>query len=62
MEDRSDTIKVRIEPSLKVAFDAVCAEQDRTVSQILRDMIRSYVREHRQADLLQHHKPARGRK
>jgi len=60
MEDRSEIIRARIEPSLKHAFEKVCAAQDRTSSQIMRDMIRDYVKQHAQADLLG--APKRGRK
>jgi predicted transcriptional regulator len=42
----------RLPDELKYAFDRICAAGDRTASQILRDLIRSYVRDHSQSDLL----------
>jgi predicted DNA-binding protein len=52
----------RLPEELKNAFENACKRQDRTASQILRDMIRAYVREN-QPDLGFDEKPAkRGKK
>ena len=53
---------VRIPDELKVAMDNVCAKQDRTVSQIVRDLIRQYVRDNSQLEfeeMSQTHKKTR---
>lgn len=54
-----EIIRARIESDLKAAFERSCKENDRTASQVLRDLIRNYVQENaektRQGDLL---KPA----
>lgn len=49
MEDRSAVITVRIEPSLKTAFERMCAELDRTPSQMLRGFIRQAAQQHASA-------------
>lgn len=55
MEDRTALIALRIEPSIKTAFERMAKEIDRTPSQLLRDAIRDmlhqYTRKHAQRDL-----------
>lgn len=55
-------VKTRVDVDLKVAFEAACRSQDRSASQVLRDMMRDYVRKHAQADLLEQRQPARRRR
>ena len=61
MEDRDDTIKFRVEASLKRQFDETCRGQDQTASQVLRSLIRDYIRKHSQPELPEMGKPARRR-
>jgi len=49
----------RLPEELKAVFEKVCAQQDRTASQILRDLIRAYVRDHQQLELEMDSKPRR---
>lgn len=55
-------VKARVDVDLKVAFEAACRSQDRSASQVLRDMMRDYIRKHAQADLLDQSQPTRRRK
>jgi len=48
---------IRIDDSLKAAMENVCAQQDRTVSQIVRDLIRKYVRDNAQLEFEEISKP-----
>lgn len=50
MEDRTAIITLRIEPSLKSAFERLTAELDRTPSQMLRGFIRNAVEQHAAAN------------
>jgi len=43
MEERTAIINLRIEPSLKAAFEKVAARRDRTTSQMVRDYVRHVV-------------------
>ena len=52
----------RLPDELKAAFENSCAQQDRTASQILRDLIRGYVREHSQLELENISKPKKVKK
>lgn len=45
-------LNIRIDTDLKKAFDAACANQDQTASQVLRAAIRDYVKKHAQGSLL----------
>lgn len=40
MEERTAVINLRIEPTLKTAFEKMAARNDRTTSQMIRDYIR----------------------
>jgi hypothetical protein len=40
-----------IDPNKKAAFERLCARQDRTASQVVRQLIREYLAEHGVADL-----------
>jgi len=48
---------IRIPDELKVAMENVCAQQDRSVSQIVRDLIRKYVRDNSQLEFEEINKP-----
>jgi len=56
--NEESVIRARIDADLKSAFESACKANDRTTSQILRDMIKAYVRENAQPELI----PARKRK
>lgn len=47
-----EIIRARIDEDLKKAFDQACKKNDRTASQIIRDLIKEYVRKNAQGDLL----------
>jgi antitoxin component of RelBE/YafQ-DinJ toxin-antitoxin module len=47
-----DLIRTRIDADLKRAFEEACTRNDRTASQVLRDLIRDYVKKNAQGDLL----------
>lgn len=47
-----EVIRARIGADLKTAFEEACKENDRTASQVMRDLIRQYIREHAQGDML----------
>ena len=46
MESKTARLTVLIDPVKKKAFEALCAAQDQTPSQIVRQMIRDYLQEH----------------
>ncbi|MCY1206841.1 hypothetical protein D9M68_366610 [compost metagenome] len=46
MESRTARLTVLIDPVKKKAFEALCAAQDLTPSQIVRQMIRDYLQKH----------------
>lgn len=46
-----DVIRARIETELKKAFEAACKSNDRTASQVMREMIKRYVTENAQGIL-----------
>ena len=52
MADEKISITFRAEASLRDAFERAAKGNDRTVSQLLRDFMRDYVRRHAQGDLL----------
>ena len=52
MADEKISITFRAEASLRDAFERAAKGNDRTVSQLLRDFMRDYVRKHAQGDLL----------
>lgn len=41
-----EIIRARIDANLKAAFERACESNDRTASQVMRDLIRLYVQEH----------------
>jgi hypothetical protein len=43
MEERTARLTVLIDPRKKAVFERLCAEQDLTPSQVVRQMIRSYI-------------------
>lgn len=46
METKSARFTVLLDPAKKKAFEQLCAEQDRTPSQVVRQMIRQYLEQH----------------
>jgi hypothetical protein len=46
MEQKTARLTVLIDPSKKKAFEQLCARQDITPSQVVRQMIRDYLRQH----------------
>lgn len=53
----SVVLNLRLPADLKAVFDGVCRQNDQTASQVVRALIRQYVMDHAQGDLL-----AKGRK
>jgi hypothetical protein len=46
------TLNLRLPADLKAAFDAACAANDQTASQVIRALMREYVKRNAQGDLL----------
>ena len=46
MEKKTARLTLLIDPSKKQAFETLCASQDLTPSQVVRQMIRDYLSEH----------------
>jgi hypothetical protein len=46
MELKTARLTVLIDPNKKSAFERLCAQQDRTASQVVRQLIRDYLVEH----------------
>ena len=46
MESKTARLTLLIDPHKKAAFERLCAQQDRTASQVVRQLIREYVIEH----------------
>ena len=46
MELKTARLTLLIDPNKKVAFERLCAQQDRTASQVVRQMIREYLAAH----------------
>ncbi|MGQ0599980.1 ribbon-helix-helix protein, CopG family [Aquabacterium sp.] len=46
MESKTARLTLLIDPDKKAAFEALCASQDLTPSQVVRQMIRDYLAEH----------------
>jgi hypothetical protein len=46
MELKTARLTLLIDPNKKAAFERLCAEQDRTASQVVRQFIRDYLVEH----------------
>ena len=44
-EDRSARLTVLIDPRKKALFEALCADEDTTPSQVVRRLIRAYIEE-----------------
>lgn len=51
MESKTARFTVLLDPRKKKAFEQLCAEQDLTPSQVVRQLIRGYLEEH-QVDYL----------
>jgi antitoxin component of RelBE/YafQ-DinJ toxin-antitoxin module len=46
MELKTARLTLLIDPTKKAAFEALCAQQDLTPSQVVRQLIRDYLRHH----------------
>ena len=46
MELKTARLTVLIDPNKKAAFERLCAQQDRTPSQVVRQLIRDYLAQH----------------
>ena len=46
MELKTARLTLLIDPAKKAAFERLCAEQDRTPSQVVRQLIRDYLAHH----------------
>jgi len=46
MELKTARLTVLIDPAKKKAFDQLCAQQDVTPSQVVRQLIRDYLKQH----------------
>jgi Ribbon-helix-helix protein len=46
MELKTARLTLLIDPNKKAAFEGLCAQQDRTASQVVRQLIRDYLVEH----------------
>lgn len=46
MESKTARLTVLVDPEKKKAFDRLCARQDLTPSQVVRQLIRNYLAEH----------------
>jgi hypothetical protein len=51
MELKTARLTLLIDPNKKAAFERLCARQDRTASQVVRQLIRDYLAEHGVNDL-----------
>ena len=45
VEDRSARLTILIDPRKKTLFEALCADEDATPSQVVRRLIRAYIEE-----------------
>lgn len=50
MENRTARLTILIDPRKKALFEQICARQDLTASQVVRQMIRQYVIQHAHPD------------
>ncbi len=50
---KDEVLPVRIDPELKAIFLKVAEMEDRPASQIVRELIRDYVKNHAQLDLIE---------
>lgn len=48
MENRTARLTILIDPRKKALFEEICAAQDLTPSQVVRQLIREYIIEHAQ--------------
>lgn len=62
MESKTARLTLLIDPDKKAAFEALCASQDLTPSQVVRQMIRDYLAEHQVTYASQGVMPGAGRK
>jgi hypothetical protein len=46
METKTARLTLLIDPNKKAAFERLCAQQDLTASQVVRQMIRNYLAQH----------------
>lgn len=50
MESKTARLTLLIDPNKKAAFEALCASQDLTPSQVVRQLIRDYLEAHQVSD------------
>ena len=60
MEQKTARLTVLIDPTKKAAFEELCASQDVTPSQVVRQMIREYLDKHGVSYANQPQPPAEG--
>ncbi len=46
MESKTARLTILIDPNKKAAFEFLCASQDKTPSQVVRQLIRDYLADH----------------
>jgi predicted transcriptional regulator len=46
MESKTARLTILLDPAKKKAFDQLCAQQDMTPSQVVRQLIREYLKAH----------------
>jgi hypothetical protein len=46
MESKTARLTLLVDPAKKAAFEALCAQQDKTPSQVVRQLIRDYLSAH----------------
>jgi hypothetical protein len=61
LESKTARLTVLIDPQKKSAFEALCAAQDLTPSQVVRQLIRDYLSAHGATYETQPHQPAGGK-
>lgn len=54
MERKTARLTILIDPVKKQTFENLCASQDLTPSQVVRQMIREYLEKHNQSDSARH--------
>ena len=62
MERKTARLTLLIDPHKKKAFENLCAQQDLTPSQVVRQLIRDYLRDHGVAYETQPEIPGKGRR
>lgn len=50
-DSKKTSLLIQLESDLKQSFASVCSSQDQSVSQVLRKLMRDYIKTHAQQDL-----------